>query len=240
MAIFRVNKTKDYTVMSNYHLEDKNLTLKAKGLLSQMLSLPETWNYTIPGLVAINKEKETSIKNALDELKENHYLVVTKLYPNQTNSGRYEYIYDIYEYPKQEVEKQGLENLGVENLGIENIGLNKILNNKNTNNKILNNKEIYKEVIDYLNEVTGKRYRHTDVTIKLIKARLNEGFTVDDFKQVIDKKTKDWKDDAKMKDYIRPQTLFGTKFEGYLNQEEKKKPGFMGYMEEFYGKENDS
>lgn len=117
------------------------------------------------------------------------------------------------------------------------------INNKyiNTyNNKNTNNKEIYKEIIDYLNEVTGKRYRHTDVTIKLIKARLNEGFTVDDFKQVIDKKTKDWKDDPKMKDYIRPQTLFGTKFEGYLNQEEKKKPGFMGYMEEFYGKENDS
>lgn len=120
---------------------------------------------------------------------------------------------------------------------------NKILinNSINTyNNKNTNNKEIYKEIIDYLNEVTGKRYRHTDVTIKLIKARLNEGFTVDDFKQVIDKKTKDWKDDPKMKDYIRPQTLFGTKFEGYLNQEEKKKPGFMGYMEEFYGKENDS
>lgn len=240
MAVFRVNKTKDYTVMSNYHLEDKNLTLKAKGLLSQMLSLPETWNYTIPGLVAINKEKETSIKNALDELKENHYLIVTKLYPNQTNSGRYEYIYDIYEYPKQEVEKQDLENLGVENLDIENIGLNKILNNKKTNNKILNNKEIYKEIIDYLNEITGKKYKHTDSTIKLIKARLNEGFTFDDFKKVIDKKTKDWKNDSKMKDYLRPQTLFGTKFEGYLNQEDKRMSGFMGYMEEFYGKENNS
>lgn len=240
MAIFRVNKTKDYTVMSNYHLEDKNLTLKAKGLLSQMLSLPETWNYTIPGLVAINKEKETSIKNALDELKENRYLVVTKLYPNQTNSGRYEYIYDIYEYPKQEVEKQGLENLGVENLDIENIGLNKILNNKNTNNKILNNKEIYSEVIDYLNTTTNKHYKYTDSTIKLIKARLNEGFTVEDFKKVIDKKTKDWKNDSKMKDYLRPQTLFGTKFEGYLNQGDKKMSGFMGYMEEFYGKENNS
>lgn len=154
MAIFRVNKTKDYTVMSNYHLEDKNLTLKAKGLLSQMLSLPETWNYTIPGLVAINKEKETSIKSALDELKENRYLVVTKLYPNQTNSGRYEYIYDIYEYPKQEVEKQDLENLGVENLDIENIGLNKILNNKNTNNKILknNSKPTLEEVKEYCKE----------------------------------------------------------------------------------------
>lgn len=154
MAIFRVNKTKDYTVMSNYHLNDKNLTLKAKGLLSQMLSLPDKWNYTIPGLVAINKEKETSIKSALDELKDNNYLVITKLYPNQTKSGRYEYIYDIYEYPKQEVEKQDLENLGVENLDIENIGLNKILNNKILNNKILknNSKPTLEEVKEYCKE----------------------------------------------------------------------------------------
>ena len=53
MAIFRVDKTRDYTVMSNYHLRDKNLTLKAKGLLSLILSLPEDWNYTTRGLAAI-------------------------------------------------------------------------------------------------------------------------------------------------------------------------------------------
>ena len=89
-----------------------------------------------------------------------------------------------------------------------------------------------------MNITTNKHYKHTDSTIKLIKARLNEGFTVNDFKEVIDKKTKDWGEDQRMKDYLRPQTLFSNKFEAYLNQEEKKKSGFMGYMEEFYGKEN--
>lgn len=113
-------------------------------------------------------------------------------------------------------------------------------NNTSINNTSINNKEIYKEIIDYLNEIAEKKYRHTDSTIKLIKARLNEGFTVDDFKKVIDKKTKDWKNDSKMKDYLRPQTLFSNKFEGYLNQEDKRMSGFMGYMEEFYGKENNS
>ena len=61
MSVIRVNKTKDYSVMSNYHLKDNNLSLKAKGLLSVMLSLPDNWKYTVSGLVSICKENETSI-----------------------------------------------------------------------------------------------------------------------------------------------------------------------------------
>jgi len=91
-------------------------------LLSQMLSLPEWWDYSISGLVAINKENESSIKSGLDELKECGYLIVTKKMPNETKSGRIEYIYDIYENPKQEIKKQGIENLGVEFQGVENQG----------------------------------------------------------------------------------------------------------------------
>lgn len=135
MAIIRINKTKDYVTMSNYHFKEKEMSLKAKGLLSEMLSLPDNWNYSISGLVAINKENETSIKSTLNELKEFGYLKVTKLMPNETKTGRIEYIYDIYE-KKQEGEKQGVENLGVEFLGVENQG------QYNINNKIINNKEI--------------------------------------------------------------------------------------------------
>ena len=69
MAVFRVNKNKNYTVMSNYHLRDKNLSLKAKGLLSLMLSLPEDWDYTVRGLSAINKESLGAIQSALKELE---------------------------------------------------------------------------------------------------------------------------------------------------------------------------
>ena len=122
--VIRVNKTKDYTVMSNVHLRDKRLSLKAKGLLSMMLSLSEEWNYSIAGLAAISKENETAIKTALGELRDCGYLVITKKMPNQTKSGRIEYEYDIYEQPqgKQATEKQGLENLPLENQGLENPG----------------------------------------------------------------------------------------------------------------------
>ena len=74
----------------------------------------------------------------------------------------------------------------------------------------------------YLNEMTGSHYKPgTRKTQDLIKARMNEGFTVDDFKTVIYKKTKEWKNDPKMVKFLRPETLFGNKFEGYLNQKER-------------------
>ena len=76
----------------------------------------------------------------------------------------------------------------------------------------------YKDIIDYLNEQAGKQYRHTtDKTKKLISARCNEGFELEDFKQVIDNKVKEWQG-SDMEKFLRPETLFGTKFEGYLNQ----------------------
>ena len=100
MAKIRVNKTSNYTVLSNHHLQNSKLSLKAKGLLSVMLSLPDNWNYTINGLVSILKENETSVTNTLNELKEFHYLRITKLKPSETKSGRFEYVYDIFERPE--------------------------------------------------------------------------------------------------------------------------------------------
>ena len=79
-------------------------------------------------------------------------------------------------------------------------------------------KNIYKSIVDYLNEKAGTNYRATtNKTQTCIHARFAEGFTIDDFKTVIDKKCADWIDDAKMAQYLRPETLFGTKFESYLN-----------------------
>lgn len=135
MAIFRIEKTSNYTVMSNYHLKERAMSLKAKGLLTLMLSLPDDWDYSIEGLVAICKENETAIKSTLKELKDFGYVEVNKLMPNQTKSGRIEYIYNIYEQPrKQGVEKQGVENLGVEFQPVENQG--QLITNKLNTNKL--------------------------------------------------------------------------------------------------------
>ena len=75
------------------------------------------------------------------------------------------------------------------------------------------------EIINYLNEICGTKYKpNTKKNIELIRARLNEGFTVDDFKTVIYKKAKQWISDPKMCKFLRPETLFSNKFEGYLNE----------------------
>lgn len=147
--IFRVNKTSDYVAMSNRHFREKQMSLKAKGLLSEMLSLPDDWDYSIAGLASINKESITSIKSALAELQEFGYLKIEKIYPDKSTSGRIEYIYNVYETPQnqlidnqaaehQEVEKQGVENQPLENQSVENH--RQYNNNKpNNKNKIINN-----------------------------------------------------------------------------------------------------
>ena len=74
MAVFRLERTRDYTVMSNHHLRDKRLSLKAKGLLSQMLSLPDDWDYTLSGLAFINRESKDAIRSAINELERAGYV----------------------------------------------------------------------------------------------------------------------------------------------------------------------
>lgn len=101
--VFRVKKTKNYTVMSNYHLRDMRLSLKAKGLLSQMLSLPEDWNYTVRGLAAINKETFTTIRGVIIELERAGYIVRRQ---RRETSGEWKRIeYDIYEIPQSTEEE---------------------------------------------------------------------------------------------------------------------------------------
>ena len=98
MPVFHVKKTKDYTVMAHYHLRDKSLSLKAKGLLSQMLSLPEEWDYTLQGLAYINREQIDAIRQAVHELERAGYIVRTR---ERDNRGRLRGAeYTIYEQPQ--------------------------------------------------------------------------------------------------------------------------------------------
>ena len=103
----------------------------------------------------------------------------------------------------------------------------------NTDNSIDNN--IYSRVVDELNAICGTNYRATTgKTKRLIDARLNEGFTEDDFHIVIAKKASTWKG-TEMEKYLRPETLFGTKFEGYLNEKISSKNPFLDMLNERQG-----
>ena len=112
MAVFRVEKNKGYTIMSNHHLRNRDLSLKAKGLLSQMLSLPEDWDYTLKGLSLINRESVDAIRTAIWELEKAGY--ITRQQGRNENGKMGDMVYSIYEQPQiapaPVLEKPVLEN----------------------------------------------------------------------------------------------------------------------------------
>lgn len=164
MSVFRIDKNTNYTVMSNYHLRDKRLSYKAKGLLSFMLSLPDDWDYSINGLVSISKESIRAIRNILKELQENNYLVINKI---KNEKGQFEYEYLIYEKPDihfVDMDKPHMEND----------------TQINTNKQNTNNKDKYdKQENSLINALIDKEFldnRDLDVTNyqKLLKEVLNK------------------------------------------------------------------
>ena len=101
MAKIRVNKTTNYTIMSNVFLRDKRLSLKAKGLLALMFSLPEEWNYSVDGLTTLSADGKDSIATAITELEKYGYLIRTQA---KDNNGKFAgYVYDVYEEPQTEI-----------------------------------------------------------------------------------------------------------------------------------------
>ena len=103
MSIFRVEKNANYTVISNYHLRDKNLSLRTIGLLSLILSLPENWDYSQAGLAAIVKDGEDSVRSGLKELEKFGYLERER---ERDENGRMKgVVYHIYETPKEQRDK---------------------------------------------------------------------------------------------------------------------------------------
>lgn len=147
MAVFRVNTNKDYTNMANFHFRDKTLSWKAKGILSNMLSLPDDWDYSLAGLATLASDGMSATRSAIKELEEHGYLIRKPIRENGRISD-WEYI--IFENPQQTnqfVENQVVENQQVENEQLENhTQLNtKELSTNKLSTKQLNTKEKKKE-----------------------------------------------------------------------------------------------
>jgi len=256
MAVIRVEKTKDYTTMGNYHFREKNMSFKAKGILSTMLSLPDDWDYTMEGLATLASDGIDSVRTTLKELERFGYVEIKRTRDDQGRLRGTEYV--IHEKPilenptleKPILEKPILENPRQLNTNILNTkepntkesninGLNNILSGKPDDvsyspaNKLPNktkkknaktHPEEVRQIIEYFNHVCGTNYKHqSKATAEMINARLNDGFTVDDFRIVIDKKHIEWGNDSNYCKYLRPETLFRpSHFESYLNQKDVK------------------
>lgn len=175
MSVFRVNKTKDYVTMCKYHFKEKKMSLKAKGLLSEMLSLPDEWDYSVKGLEQINKENKDTIISILKELEEFGYLERTQLRDTKGTFTGYEY--SVYEKPNTEYPYT--ENSDTEKPYTENPTQ---LNNKELSNKELNNKQ-YKES-------KGKFIKPTLEEIKQYCLERNNGINAEAFYDFYE--SKDW------------------------------------------------
>ena len=140
MSVIRIHKTNNFTVMSNFHFKEKRMSLKAKGLLSLMLSLPDDWNYSISGLVKLSKDGKDSVMSALSELEKFGYLTRSKVINSKGQFSGMEY--NIYEEPQWENPVSEKENAENPNSGKSNSGKPPQLNTNvksNTNyNKIPN------------------------------------------------------------------------------------------------------
>jgi uncharacterized phage protein (TIGR02220 family) len=226
MAIYRVEKNKNYVVLNRTALNDERLSWKAKGIIAYMLSMPDDWKFYIEEIASHAKDGVDSLRSGIKELSKYGYV---KRFPirDEKTQKIIEWETVIYESPQSK--KPDREIPHMEKPYMENPQVEKPLMEKPT---LLSTEELsieelsidipYVEIINYLNDVANKNFRSTTKkTQQLIKARWNEGFRLEDFRKVIDNKVKDWKHDPNMNKYLRPETLFGTKFESYLNENSK-------------------
>lgn len=234
MPTFKIHKRNDFTCIANKLLRDKDLSNQAIGLMCKMLSLPPDWNYSIKGLVAICKDGQCKITSALQELKDNGYLAIV---PIRESGKIVRWEYHIYEDKdlsikddttientcdddvEQSDETEASNNSNNADVKVETDRKNIPVANKESNKPKkagAYQKEI-EIVVDYLNEVAGKHFTCTTENSRAIRKWLKNHYTVDDLKAVVDVKTKAWMN-SPMWAYLRPITLFGDKFEGYLSE----------------------
>lgn len=244
MAIIRARNDKNYTVINNVGLRDDRLSWKARGLLSYMLSLPDDWIFRDLELTNHAPDGKESTKKGLKELEQYGYLVKQQSRGERGKFATNDWL--LYEVPLTDLplpdnpptvnpltdkplpDKPSAENpplLSTNELSTDlpstNLPSTEGSNKDNVEQKP-DDPIPYREIIDYLNQKTGKAFKHTAASHKkLVKARWSEEYTLEQFKQVIDNKCEDWLDDPHWGQYLQPSTLFGNKFDQYLNQQSK-------------------
>lgn len=183
MTVFRANKNENYTIMSNYHLRDKSLSLKAKGLLSFMLSLPDDWDYSLSGLVSVCKESKSAIRSTLDELKRHNYLEVKQL---RGDKGEFIYEYDIYEHPFLDfLNSESISNMGSEKREYNTFTLELIKLGYIKDNDIFlcSYDELFRNYI-----ADGYSYKELFVSLHYIVSRVIERNFMDEYENKIENK----------------------------------------------------
>lgn len=244
------NTNSNYTNVSNQLVRDKRLSWKARGIFCYLWSQADNWQFYISEIVNHAPEGKESLQNGIKELEKYGYL--KRLDKHSKENGKFEgKAWLLTDHTSNftvngETGEKAPETSVFPSDGKAVQRVSRPTDNtslRNNNNKNYQQQEISiesniyspaepnhtaqtrKAIIDYLNEKLGTNYKpNATKNKKVINARLNEGYTLDDFKRVIDNKYLDWISDPKMVKYLRPETLFGTKFDGYLNEQSTQLP----------------
>ena len=252
----------NYTNTNNQLVRDDNLTWKARGIFNYLWSQANEWQFYVKEIASHSKDGEKALQSGLQELEEHGYLKRVNRHSKNGSFDGLDWILDdtgrlnrqaqnsvngemSTNQPKNrqntpdvksaQREKRPAQNLPLRNNNNKNYQIKEISNKRNNGSAEAEPKSIHKDVIDYLNGKIGARYKASSaINKRLIDARVKEGYTLDDFKRVIDNKVASWSHDQKMSKYLRPQTLFGTKFESYLNERAPSVPAHADFGAEAY------
>ena len=228
MAIYRTAKKGNFSQFDNALINNTYMSMKATMLLLKMLSKPSDWKFTVDGIVSICKEGKTAVMSAIAELEKFGHL---KRYQVRKPNGQIGFEYDVYESPKStpsesenkkpavrkpQAKKQAMESPSRVSPHTENLSAAYYIYNKYKKTK-KDNKKICESAISHLNALTGSAYKPTTrATVELIDGLVDDGFTEKEILCVIDKKFAEW-NGTEWAWCLRPSTLFGKKFEDYLN-----------------------
>lgn len=252
----------NYTNTNNQLVRDDDLTWKARGIFNYLWSQANEWQFYVKEIASHSKDGEKALQSGLQELEEHGYLKRVNRHSKNGSFDGLDWILDdtgrlnrqaqnsvngkmSANLPKNrqnapdakgaQRETRPAQNLPLSNNNSKNYQYKEISNKRNNGSADAEPKSIHKDVIDYLNGKIGARYKASSaINKRLIDARVKEGYELDDFKRVIDNKVASWANDTKMSKYLRPQTLFGTKFESYLNERAPTVPPHADFGEEAY------
>lgn len=214
----------DILLMANYTdkeivIEGHTVHVERGSFVTSQMKLADRWRWDKRKVVAFLKDCESHDEIMIKTEKRSTKIIVSN--------------YEKYQQKNVEIEIKSVPtfaptlctDFSPENTSVDEVSCTDFMHRSmhTTKEYIKKDKDILSEIIAYLNEVAGTRYRTSVAKTKsLVQARVKEGFTLEDFKTVIDVKCKEWKNDPKMSRYLRPETLFGTKFDSYLNQVPKQ------------------
>ena len=252
----------NYTNTNNQLVRDDNLTWKARGIFNYLWSQANEWQFYVKEIASHSKDGEKALQSGLQELEEHGYLKRVNRHSKNGSFDGLDWILDdtgrlnrqaqnsvngemepkppknrqnTSDVKRAQRETRPAQNLPLRNNNNKNYQYKEILNKRNNGSAEAKPSTIHKDVIDYLNGKIGARYKASSaINKRLIDARVKEGYKLDDFKRVIDNKVASWANDTKMSKYLRPQTLFGTKFESYLNERAPSVPAHADFGAEAY------